>query len=408
MKKVFPINENVLSRATKWLLERRDGKGSFVPNKSKVRIKFLFFLIKCKSYEFGGYAPEHVKVAYIVWALSEAGITKEIEKEMEAVLIDNQNNNEGYTVSLCGNALYNMKRKEGIEMAKKLSKLQNKDGSVSSKFSITGSGGQSKLVETTALSVLCWLNDYQTFAKEVQLGLNFIHSNSNNGRFGNTQATFLALKAIIKYDEKFPTKSDGRSGLATIIIDSEKIDQPISTSSSKPIEIDISKYLTKEGDHSFGVSMSSGCTFPYSLSIDYYSTKPETSFEAPLSLTTTLSDTTIKEGEGSEINVELKNLKDEKQGMSMGIIGIPGGLEVRHDQLKELVKSNVIDCYEIVGRNVAVYKKSLVAKEILKFKIDVIGRIPGKYVGPSSRCYLYYTDENKQWVDGLKCEIIAI
>jgi hypothetical protein len=29
MKKVFPINEFVLERAKKWLLERRDGKGSF-------------------------------------------------------------------------------------------------------------------------------------------------------------------------------------------------------------------------------------------------------------------------------------------------------------------------------------------------------------------------------------------
>jgi hypothetical protein len=36
MKKVFPINELVLERAKKWLLERRDGKGSFVENTSKV------------------------------------------------------------------------------------------------------------------------------------------------------------------------------------------------------------------------------------------------------------------------------------------------------------------------------------------------------------------------------------
>jgi hypothetical protein len=44
MKKVFPINEFVLERAKKWLLERRDGKGSFFPNNSKVNMNNFNFL----------------------------------------------------------------------------------------------------------------------------------------------------------------------------------------------------------------------------------------------------------------------------------------------------------------------------------------------------------------------------
>ena len=35
-----------------------------------------------------------------------------------------------------------------------------------------------------------------------------------------------------------------------------------------------------------------------------------------------------------------------------------------------------------------------------------IAREPVKFI-PASRAYLYYTDENKQWVDGLKIEIAA-
>jgi len=94
--------------------------------------------------------------------------------------------------------------------------------------------------------------------------------------------------------------------------------------------------------------------------------------------------------------------------MSLGIIGLPGGCEPRHEQLKELIKSEIIDSYEINGRNIIIYKKSMGENEKLKFKIDFIARCPGKYYGPASRCYLYYTNEDKYWIEGLKCEIKEI
>jgi hypothetical protein len=41
-------------------------------------------------------------------------------------------------------------------------------------------------------------------------------------------------------------------------------------------------------------------------------------------------------GEGGEINVTLKNITDDKIGMSLGVIGLPGGCEPRFEQLKEV------------------------------------------------------------------------
>ena len=47
----------------------------------------------------------------------------------------------------------------------------------------------------------------------------------------------------------------------------------------------------------------------------------------------------------------------------VAIIGIPGGLEVRHDQLKELVKAEKIAAYEVIGREVVLYWRSLEAEQ---------------------------------------------
>ena len=89
----------------------------------------------------------------------------------------------------------------------------------------------------------------------------------------------------------------------------------------------------------------------------------------------------------------------------IAIIGIPAGLEVRHDQLKELVKSNTIAAYEVRGREVVLYWRSLAANQKVELPLSLTAAIPGHYTAPASRAYLYYTDEHKQWADPMTVTI---
>lgn len=64
--------------------------------------------------------------------------------------------------------------------------------------------------------------------------------------------------------------------------------------------------------------------------------------------------------------------------MTICIIGLPGGVDPRHEQLKELVSSKVVDYYEIFGaREVVLYWRSLAPKEVKSFKVDMVASIPG-------------------------------
>jgi len=144
---------------------------------------------------------------------------------------------------------------------------------------------------------------------------------------------------------------------------------------------------------------------PMTLSIDYYCEIPESSSECEIDLLAKISNTSFDEGAGGEIMVSIKNLSNKKQGMVLGIIGLPGGLEPRHEQLKELIKLEKIDSYEINGREIVCYLRGMTENEERKFKIDFIARIPGTFTGPASRAYLYYTNEFKKWLPGLKCSI---
>jgi hypothetical protein len=60
--------------------------------------------------------------------------------------------------------------------------------------------GDGRVIEATAISVFSWLKDSK-YNEAVEKSIQFLHSHCKNGRFGNTQSTVLALKAIVMYDE---------------------------------------------------------------------------------------------------------------------------------------------------------------------------------------------------------------
>ena len=120
-----------------------------------------------------------------------------------------------------------------------------------------------------------------------------------------------------------------------------------------------------------------------------------------------MAQSTVLEGASTDAMVTVLNLADEAVPSPVAIVGIPGGLEPRYDQLKELVKLKKIDSYEVKGRDIVLYWRSLRAKAKLDIPLSLVAAVPGVYKGPASRAYLYYCDEFKHWVDGSKVKIVA-
>ena len=151
--------------------------------------------------------------------------------------------------------------------------------------------------------------------------------------------------------------------------------------------------------------MTDGTPMPYSVAVNFHSLEPDPSAECKLHLETNLADAQVEEGATTEANVVVVNKSEEAIPTPLAIVGVPGGLEVRHDQLKELVEANRIAAYEVKGREVVLYWRSLKAEERVELPLSLVAAVPGTYTAPASRAYLYYTDEHKTWIDGLKVEI---
>ncbi len=392
MAKVRSVDADMVARSRTWLLGQRDGEGGF---KRERRALHTWL------------ADAEVSNAYITWALLAAGEDpKALAKEVDWVEKAAGATKNSYVLALGANVMIEAGRRDAAtRMLDKLVDLQEIDGRIpGATTSIVGSGGEALVVEATALATLAFCSDldYVDFADK---GVRHLTDVCKAGRYGSTQSTVLALKAIIAFDAMLARPK--APGTLQLLVDGEKVGKPVAFDRTTEGAIELPSlvdHLTP-GEHEIAVEMTGGSRMPFAIAIDLYSTKPASSDECKLVLDVSLVDEKVEEGGVTEAKVVVANTTDETAPTPTAVVGIPGGLEVRHDQLKELVKSEKIAAYEVLGREVVLYWRGMEAKQSVELPISLVAAVPGKYTAPASRAYLYYTDEHKQWENPLDVTI---
>ncbi len=392
MAKVRDVDQTMIASTRAWLFKQRDGKGGF----SRKR-RALHTWIEDKD----------CSNAYILWSLLETGqAASDLTPEIDSLKSASASSQNSYVLALAANALYLSGNKvEAKKLMDRLASKQKADGSIGDvKSSIVGSEGEALAVEGAALASLAWMRDAQ-YAGNVEKSVKFLADSCKAGRYGSTQSTVLALRAIVTYDKmRAKPKAPGK---VRLYVDGQSIGDwadftPATTGAIKLP--DLSELLTP-GDHKLELRMEGGAPMPYSMAVKYNAITPQSSDQCKLDLKLVLAQSKLTEGSATEANVTVINKEKAVVPTPVAIIGLPGGLEPRHDQLKELVKKGKIDAYEVRGRDVVFYWRTLPAEAKVDIALSLIAAVPGTYTGPASRAYLYYADENKQWVDGVAVDI---
>ena len=390
MSSVRPVDTALLERTRTWLLAQRDGKGTFVR--------------KTHTYHVWLAEPE-VSTAYNVWALLSAGIDADLSTEVAWIRTQAEKTLNTYVAALAANVLLLAGEKDGTAiLLDKLAGKQIENGSLKdATVSVVGSTGEALAIETTALAVLAWLKN-PSFAANVEKGIRYLAEQCKGGRFGSTQSTILAIKGIVAYDQA--RAHPKAAGQVQLVVDGKPLGDAVKFDEKTQGTISLPKLpALAAGKHTIEVAMEGGSQMPHSVAARFSRLKPDSAEECKLHLEVTLRDPKMTEGAVTEARVVVVNRTSETVPTPTAIIGLPGGLEVRHDQLKELVKAGTIAAYEVLGREVVLYWRAFQAEARVTLPLSLVAAIPGTYTGPASRAYLYYTHEHKQWVEGLRVEI---
>jgi hypothetical protein len=390
MQGLHPVDQGMLARTRAWLLARRDGQGGFQRNP--------------RALDSFGAAPADVTDAYITWALVMAG-EQDVTKEVEAVLARARATDDPYVVALAANvALERGAADQARDLMTKLVKKQAADGGLDGAgTSITGSGGLSLRLETTSLAALAWLRspDHTAALEKAML---FLLESCKGGRFGSTQATVLTLRAVLAYDAA--RARPAADGTVLLLVDGKVVDEGrVSKDATGAIRLPRFVDALGPGEHEVSLKMVGGARMPASVVVRYRAETPADAPGAALTVSTSLADAELTEGEATEVRVRVESSRDTGLPMAVAIVGLPGGLEVRTERLEELRRAGAFDLVETRGREVILYWRSLPPNAVKEVSLSVIAAIPGRYTGPASRTYLYYTDEDKRWAPGLEVTI---
>jgi uncharacterized protein YfaS (alpha-2-macroglobulin family) len=390
MAKVRDIDQAMLARTRDWLLGQRDGKGGFTRKR-----RALHTWIEDQDSSNG----------YITWALLETG-ARGLAPEVRAFETAAGKSENSYVVALGANvAALAGERPLARTLMERLATRQNKSGAVDGgTASIVGSGGDALAIETTALATLAWLRD-PTFAGHTERAMKYLADSSQDGRYGSTQSTVLALRAIVAYDQQ--RARPGAPGALRLFVDGRPVGEPVRfdvKTQGALVLPDSASHLTP-GRHRIEVRMDGGAPMPYSVAVTYHATTPDSARQTKVGLSVELPKAGLREGELVEAVATVTNRTTQSVPSPIAIIGLPGGLEPRHDQLKELVQKGTIDAYEVMGRDVVLYWRGFSAGQKVAVPLSLVAAVPGHFTAPASRAYLYYTDEHKTWVKPLEATI---
>jgi len=379
MKGVYPgVDDKMMDRTATWLLSRTDGKGGFLRNERAL-------------HRFSQPSDE-VMNAYITWAMVESGYGEALNRELDRAAAESKTTDDAYLLALYANTLLKApgRRSDGLAASRRLVSMQESDGSWQrAKYSIMMSGGRNLHIETTALATLA-LIESGTAPGRLSLGMNWLISNRDGqGRFGQTQATIMALRTLMAHSGGQDAEPDGAVAIqvngrnvGALTYANHAVNPP---SFGLPL-------IAGKNRIEFGGDDS---TLPWSAGVTFATWTPPDSGGA-IHIDTAFSRREVPMGETIRMVGTVHN-RGPGAPMTTVHLGYPGGLSFSPKQLDDLVERRVIDAWETLPREIIVHFRDMAPDERVEIPVDLTADVPGSWTSPPSQAYLYYTDELRTW-----------
>lgn len=392
MARVYPqVSQEMIQRTSAWLRSRRDGQGGYQRNP--------------RALDSFGRASQEVTDAYITWSLAEAGQT-DLGPELRRQEALASQTSDPYLLALAAGSLLAAGRQEkGRAAARRLAAHQAESGGfLGAKESITRSGSHDLQVETTALAALALMRAGQ-YPGPVRRAIKWLSGNRRGlGRWGATQATVLALRAMTTYSRS--SRQTLHGGSLAMRVDGQRaasVDYGVGHRDTLALAVPHGRLGL--GRRVVEVEHQSKEALPYTLAVAYRVQAPPSSPQSVVDLSTSLAANRVAMGETLRLTVTVANRTTQGQPMTLARVGFPGGLAFQQWQLKELRDKGLVAFVETRPRELILYFRQLAPSERRTVTVDLVGVVPGTFVAPASSAYLYYTDEHKTWAPPLAVTI---
>ena len=384
MARVYPVDPALIKRTADWLRARQGSDGTWA---------------------------NLLDTAFVTWALVEAGQydTREVQRGLDVLRTRWQTVQEPYILGLIANALAAAKDPAAGQVLAALESLKIVEGDTAHWTargpSFMGSHGATGNLETTALVVHAMLRASQ-FPQSAQGGLTYlIRKKDTRGTWYSTQATILALKALILAAGQ-PGAADAEAQVTVSLNGRPKPAIAITKANADVVHSlifdDIAAGETRvefQVTDSSGLRRSGGSAsnLMYQVTAEYYLPWDQLPAEelgtAEMSIAVEYDRTTLAVNDEITARGRIVLNRSTPAVMALVDLGVPPGFSVETADLERLAAGKVIQRYELTGRQIILYIENLRPKTPLEVTYRLRARFPIKAKTPPSTAYDYYNPQ---------------
>jgi len=390
MAKVYDVDPQVIARTSDWLVRQQQPDGSWRPD--------IQFINEGATNRFNA---DLVRItAYIAWALESADYKGEtIDKARHFVERHLDGKMDAYTLAVVAN--FAVESGKDSELARRALELlrdaaAKKDDFVwwSADETAVYATGDSAAVETTGLALQAFLKA-GGYPDLVRKSLAWITSKKNgSGNWGTTQATIMALRALLSASEE--SGSDAH-GTADVLLNGKKVASlEVNTENNDLFHQFILPPSSADRDNEIEIRFSGEGGLAYQIAGRYFAPWQQAATPEPLAIEVKYDRTRLAQDEVVTGTATIRNNLDKTAKMVMVDLGIPPGFELLSEDLQKMVertagsKSQRLEKFNMTAAQAILYFDSIAPRDSFEVRYRLRAKYPIHAQGFASRVYEYY------------------
>lgn len=395
MAKVHDVDPRVISRTQQWLANQQQSDGTWRPDTSFIN-----------EGATNRYNSDVLRItAYIAWALQNSGYRgPEVDRAHQFISQHATGTKDAYTLAVLANfaADYQKDRALTRQIVQLLvDAATQKDDQASWTTEETALYGRaaSAGVETTGLVLQALLKSGE--APEVtRKALNYIAAHKDaSGTWGTTQATIMALRALLLSMEKGSAKARGTVEITLNGKPAGRLD--LTEENGDLFHQLVFKNLDFTGSNQVGIRFHGEGNPAYQVAGEYFTPWTSKSHDEPFSIEVSYDRTRLSQGDLASATATVRNRLSKTANMVMVDLGIPPGFDLLTEDLDDYRtrsaarKSGRLEKFNLTATHAILYFDSIGAGETITLHYRLRAKYPIHTRTFQSRVYEYYEPEMK-------------
>jgi hypothetical protein len=395
MSKVHDVDPKVIQRTQQWLANLQQADGSWKADTN--------FINEGATNRFN---TDALRIAaYIGWALENTGYRGTAVERARGFVAEHMGEKaDAYTLAVIANfAVDYGKDREFTARAMRtlLDAKTEKDDQVwwTAEETNVFARGPSAGIETTGLAVQALLKWGQA-SPTVEKAMKYIASKKDAaGTWGTTQATIMALRALLLSTEK--STADVR-GTVEIALNGKTVERlTLTPENNDLLHQFVLKGVAEQGGNNVSLKFEGKGGLAYQIVGRYFVPWGEKPANEPLSITVAYDRTRLAQDDIATATATVKNNLDKTAKMVMVDLGIPPGFDLLSEDLQDCIeksaarKSGRLEKFNLTATQAILYFDSFAAGETVTLKFRMRAKYPIRTHTFQSRVYEYYDPEVK-------------